>query len=82
MTLETKRIAKAVCKQLQALIPFTLTRRPRGDGGYTILQGYRSALTLSAGSCRRLGMSEAEVLAAVQTSMDGFMEGQSEGPSN
>ena len=71
-TLETKRLAKAVCKQLLRLIPHALEKRPREPSGYTILQAQRTAMTLSIGACLNLGMSEDELRAAMEATLEGY----------
>lgn len=78
MTLETKRLAKAVIKKLQPLLEKAIAVRPREASGYTLLQGYRSMMGLAVGHCRRLGMSEDEVRAANESTFRGFKQGRQE----
>ena len=69
---EARRMAKKICKRLEPQIAVAITARPKEGGGYTTLQGYRTALALAAAACLEHGLAEDEVHGAVQAAMDGF----------
>lgn len=72
-----KRMAEKVCKRLKRGIELAIVARPRGPGGgYTTLQGYRTALGLCAAACFELGMTEDEVARAVSGAIDGYKSTQ------
>lgn len=76
MNLDARRMAKKVCKQLEPLLAVAIVARSKGSGGYSLVQGYRTALGLCAGGCIKFGMSEDEVLDTVGRAIAGFKSTQ------
>lgn len=71
MTLDARRIAKKVCKRLEVEIAIAVQGRPKAVGGYTQVQGYRTALALCAAGCWQLGMTDEEIVKTIRAALAG-----------